>query len=127
VRRPRFRRWQRRRQCPPFLPASPAGLLQTEGYARQYSLLLFPRYLATMLSARLAARMDSQQSFLRDDSRRFSSLMPEHSSALAGGQISNHAPVQCAHMRRSPHGSRTLKVADHPAGNGGVDVPLILS
>jgi len=61
-----------------FLPAIPLGCSKQRDMRAKYSLLLFPAISRHNVERTVAARMDSQQ-VLRDDSRRFLFLMPEHS------------------------------------------------
>jgi transcriptional regulator with XRE-family HTH domain len=79
-----------------FLPAMPSGLLQTEQYAREALTQAVEGGTSRDVERSVAARLDSQE-VLRDESRRFLFLMPEHSVRWrrASPQI---MAGQCAHM-----------------------------
>lgn len=79
-----------------FLPAIPSGLIQSESYAKQVLTPTVPGDVSWNAERAVRARMESQEA-LRDESRRFVFLMPEH--AIRWQRVDQEIMgQQCAHM-----------------------------
>jgi hypothetical protein len=78
------------------MPAIPSGLLQTEPYARHVLSPSVAGEISRNVDRAVQARLDSQQ-VLRDGSRKFLFLMPEHAVRWRQGDSRTMAG-QCSHM-----------------------------
>jgi transcriptional regulator with XRE-family HTH domain len=105
-----------------FLPAVPSSLLQSEEYARRILTPSVAGDVSRDIERTVAARLDAQQ-VLRDESRQFFFVMPEHAVRWRHAD-SRIMAGQCIYMAELAEQLTNVEVAVIPQTTKVLDVPL---